>query len=182
MRVRLLLAAVATLIAVSLPAAPASAHTAMLRASPDRDATVGGSVRHVDLLFLERVTDASVTVTYNGVPVAGSTTVADGEVITFVLEQPLVDPGRYQVTYEMISFDSDFTTGGFFFTFDPVADQAARIEPPGSGESLTTTLVLSGIGLTVLVVLLGLFVWWLDNRRRQQYVDAAYGEEAWDDW
>ncbi len=177
--IKALLTTVVALAVTALLAPPASAHTAMLRASPDRDATAGGSIGFIDLEFLDPVTNASVRVTYNGAPMTGRTTVTAGEVITFTLDQPLTQPGRYQVNYEMISFDSDFTTGGFFFTFDPAADQMARIEPPGSGGFSTTTLALSGAGLTVLVALLALFVWRIDNRRREQILEATddYGAE-----
>lgn len=166
--IKALLTTVVALAVVILPAMPASAHTAMVRASPDRDAIAGGSISFIDLEFLDPVTSASVSVTYNGAPVSGRTTVGTGEVITFTLDQPLAQPGRYQVSYEMVSFDADFTTSGFFFTFDPTANQMARIEPPGPGGFSTTTLALSGAGLTVLVGLLALFVWRIDNRRREQ--------------
>jgi methionine-rich copper-binding protein CopC len=174
-----LLTAVVALAVTALLALPAGAHTAMLRASPDRDAIAGGSIGFIDLEFLDPVTEASVTVTYNGAPVAGRTTVADGEVITFTLDQPLAQPGRYQVNYEMTSFDSDFTTGGYFFTFDPAADQMARIEPAGSGGFPSTTLALSGAGLAVVVGLLALYVRRIDNRRREQLLEATddYGAE-----
>ncbi|MEL7207977.1 MAG: copper resistance protein CopC, partial [Actinomycetota bacterium] len=161
-------------------AVPASAHTAMLQASPDRDAVAGGSIAFIDLLFLDPVSEASVTVTFNGAPVAGRTTVDAGEVITFALDQPLAEPGRYQVGYEMVSFDSDFTTGGFFFTFDPAAEQMARIEQPGSGGLSPAILALSGAGLAVVVGLLGLFVWRIDSRRRQLLLDDEY--DSYDDY
>ena len=162
---------------------PAGAHTAMLRASPDRNATAGGSITVIDLEFLDPVTSASVAVTYNGVPVAGQTTVADGDLITFTLDQPLAEPGRYQVSYEMISFDSDFTTGGFFFTFDPAAAQAPRIEPSGPGGLSTTTLALSIIGLVTVITLLAFFVQRVDKRRRAQIVEFdGYDLGLDDDW
>ena len=179
MMIKALLTTAVALAVTGLLALPAGAHTAMLRASPDRDATVGGSIGFIDLEFLDPVTNASVTVTYNGAPVAGRTTVADGEVITFTLDQPLAESGRYQVNYEMTSFDSDLTTDGFFFTFDPAADQVARIEPSGSGGFSSTTLALSGAGLTAVVGLLALFVRRIDNRRREQVLEATddYGAE-----
>jgi hypothetical protein len=108
--------------------------------------------------------------------------VAEGAVITFTLDQPLTEPGRYQVSFEMISQDADFTTGGFFFTFDPAADQMSRIELPGSSGFSTATLVLSGVGLAVVATLLGLFVWRIDNRRRDQFVEATNDYDSWDDW
>ncbi|MEM7339731.1 MAG: copper resistance protein CopC [Actinomycetota bacterium] len=167
-------------------ATPASAHTAMLRASPDRDAIAGGPVQFIDLEFLDPITEAVVTVTYNGVPLAGRTTVADGEVITFTLDQPLTEPGRYQVSYEMISFDTDFTTGGFFFTFDPQADQVARLEPPGAGGFSPATTAISAAGLAVVVALLATFVWRMDGRRRDSYDDGHDGDVGYadyhDDW
>ena len=171
--IRALLATVVALAATAVLALPAGAHTAMLRASPDRDATAGGSIGFVDLEFLDPVTDATVTVTYSGLPVAGRTTVANGEVITFTLDQPLAQPGRYQVNYELISADGDFTTGGYFFTFDPAAGQVERIEPPGSGGFSSTTLALSGAVLILVVGLLALlFVRWIDNRRRGQILET----------
>lgn len=177
--IKALLATVVTLAVTALLALPAGAHTAMLRASPDRDSTAGGSISFIDLEFLDPVTEASVTVTYNGAPVAGLTTVTDGEVITFTLDQPLVQPGRYQVSYEMISVDGDFTTGGYFFTFDPAADQVERIEPSGSGGFSTTTLALLGAGLIVVIGLLALLVLRLDNRRHDQILEATddYGAQ-----
>ena len=162
-----MLGALAALAAVTLLAFPAGAHTAMLRASPDRDATAGGTISHIDLEFLDPVSSVVVSVTYNGVPLAGQTTVADGELITYTLDQPLAQPGRYQVNYEMISFDSDFTTGGFFFTFDPVADQVARIEPSGPGGLSPVTIAVSVVALIAVIGLLALFVRRIDNRRGQ---------------
>ncbi len=174
-RLKAIVAAAAVLGVLALLVPSASAHTAMLRASPDRDAIAGGTIAFIDLEFLDPVTEVSVTVTYNGVPVAGQTPVNAGELITYTLDQPLTQPGRYQVNYEMISFDSDFTTGGFFFTFDPEAEEAARIlEATGEGGlSTTTTLVVSGFGLTLLVGLLALFVWRLENRRQEQLTEAS---------
>lgn len=165
MMTKALITTVAALAVTALLALPTGAHTVMRRASPDRDATAGGSVGFVDLDFFGPVTDAAVTVAYNGVPVAGRTTVADGEVITFALDQPLAQPGRYQVSYEIISTDGDFTSSAFFFTYDPAADQPARIESSGSGGFSITTLVVSGAGLVVAVGLLALFVRRIDDRR-----------------
>lgn len=181
---RALIATVSALAVAALLAVPAAAHTAMLRASPDRDAIVGGSIGFVDLEFLDPVSEASVTVTYNGAPVAGRTTVTAGQVITFALDQPLTQPGRYQVDYEMISSDNDFTTGGYFFTFDPAAAPAGRIEASeSSGGFSTATLALAGAGLAVLVGLLALLAWRTGNRRRAQVLDTSVGHDAeFDHW
>jgi methionine-rich copper-binding protein CopC len=171
--IKALLTTLVALAVTALMAPPGSAHTAMLRASPGRDATAGGTIGFIDLEFLDPVTNAAVTVTYNGAPVAGGIAEPDGEVITFTLDQPLSQPGRYQVNYEMTSSDGDFTTGGYFFTFDPAADQVARIDPTGSGDFSSTTLALSGAGLAVVVALIALFVWQIENRRRQLILEAT---------
>ena len=68
MMIRALLTTAVALAVTGLLALPAGAHTAMLRASPDRDTTAGGSIGFIDLEFLDPVANASVTVTYNGAP------------------------------------------------------------------------------------------------------------------
>ena len=68
----------------------------------------------------------------------------------------------------MISSDGDFTTGGFFFTFDPTAAQPSRIGSSESGGGSSTTVALSAAGLLVLVGLLALVAWRIDNRRRER--------------
>ncbi len=164
------LTALVALVLAGLLALPADAHTAMLQGSPDRNAVVGGSIGVIDLEFLDSISNAAVTLTYNGAPVAGQTTVTEGEIITFTLAQPLTQPGRYQVSYEMISLDGDFTTGGYFFTFDPAAAQPARIEP-GSADGLSsTTLGALAIGCAVAAGLLAIGARQVSNRRREQFV------------
>jgi methionine-rich copper-binding protein CopC len=164
----------AALAVIALQALPAGAHTAMVRASPDRDATAGGLITVIDLEFLDPVADAVVGVTYNGAPVAGRTTMAAGEIVTFTLDQPLAQPGRYQVTYEMISDDGDFTTGGYFFTFDPAAGQPGRLEPSGGGGLSTTTLAgMVGLGLALLVGVPILVMLRKDAQRRERLLEPT---------
>ena len=174
--IRALFSTVIALATTAVLAVPAGAHTAMLQASPDRDAIVGGSVTVIDLEFLDPITDAAVSVTYNGVPVAGRTTVADGKLITFALDQPLSQPGRYQVSYEMISFDTDFTTGGFFFSYDPAAAPAERLELPSSSGLPTITVVLAGAGLALLAGFLALAIVRIERRRRRLLLEMADDE------
>ncbi len=162
---------VTALIAAAVLTLPAGAHTTLLRASPDRDATAGGAIAFIDLEFLDPVSDVSMVVAYNGTPLAGRIPVPDGEVITFALDRPLTQPGRYQVSYEMISFDGDFTTGGYFFTFDPVADQVDRIEPTAPGGLSPVVIALSGVGVIVVVAMLAMFVRRIDDRRQEQLAD-----------
>jgi hypothetical protein len=88
-------------------------------------------------------------------------------VITFTFDQALAQPGRYQVNYEMISTDGDFTTGGYFFTFDPLAEPPGRIDPSASSGLSTTVLAASGVGLAAAVGLISLVAMRTANRRRE---------------
>ena len=197
--------AAATFVAAILGiwSSPSNAHTALLQASPAADQTVGGVVEGIDLAFLDPISDAIVTVTYNGAPVPGATVVSNGELIRFEFEEPLAVDGRYQVFYEMTSFDLDYTTSGFFFTYAADAAPPVRLEAPNSGDG-SFPIVPTVIGTTVLVAALGIFVWRFDTRRREavaydgeQYYDessyhdfdygddrhdAGYGQPADDDW
>lgn len=158
-----------------LTARPASGHSALVGASPAPDETVGGTIDVVELAFNESVSQATITVSFNDQPLAGATTVANGEILRFQLDQALSMPGRYQISYEMISFDADFTTSAYFFTFDPAAPQPDRIsvgEPTGvalsdDGSSGTNWLLVAGSGAAAVaaVVVLALFVWRLDAQR-----------------
>lgn len=169
----LLLAAI-----IGLWATPATAHTALLEASPGPDQTAGGTIEGIDLAFLDPVTNAIVTVSYNGEAIAGTTTISDGELVRFEFERPLDLDGRYQVDYEMISFDSDFTTSGFFFTYTADAPEPARLSAPGSEGTSQTVLLASIAGITVLMCALAVFIWNLEGKRRKE----RFAVEADDDW
>ncbi|MDH3682340.1 MAG: copper resistance protein CopC [Acidimicrobiia bacterium] len=167
--------------ALGLWMAPVGAHTALLQASPGPDQTAGGTIDFVDLAFLDPVSDAIVTLSFNGEPIAGVTTVSDGEIVRFELDDPLQLPGRYQVFYEMTSYDADYTTSGYFFTYAADAPQPARIALPGdeSGDTSLLPIVATAVGLASLVGLLAAFVWRLDAKRRQQ-IQADTGSAS--DW
>lgn len=155
---------------------PAGAHSALIETSPGLDETAGGTVDFVELAFNEPVADAVVTVSYNEEPLAGVTTVTDGEIIRFDLDGPLTLPGRYEVSFELISFDADRTTSAFFFTYATDAPQPTRIDLTG-GEGSTDAgsggrnwILIGGSSLLVasLVGLLAVFVWRVDAKRRPE--------------
>lgn len=176
-RLGVLLTAV-TLVVIAALGSAAGAHTAMLRGSPDRNAVVGGAIDAIDLEFLDPVTETVVTVSYNGTPLAGQTPVADGEIITHALARPLVEAGRYQVSYEMISADGDFTTGGYFFTFDPTAPPPPRIQVESGSGGFSIGLLPVLIGLCGLAGVLGLLVWWSGRRRHPLILDASESDQV----
>lgn len=167
--------AVAAILVFLLAVRPAAAHSALVGASPAPDETVGGTIDVVELAFNESVSQATITVSFNDQPLAGATTMANGEILRFQLDQALSVPGRYQISYEMISFDTDFTTSAYFFTFDPAAPQPDRIgvgETTGvvisdAGTSGTNWLLVVGsaVGAVAAVVVLAAYVWRLDAQR-----------------
>jgi hypothetical protein len=73
------------------------------------------------------VSDAVVTVNRDGVDVPGSMLETDGQVIQFAFDSALSEPGRYEVVYEMISFDRDETDASFFFDYVPDAPPPVRL-------------------------------------------------------
>ncbi|MCP3992582.1 MAG: hypothetical protein GY724_26155 [Actinomycetia bacterium] len=160
---------------VGLPMAPVGAHSAMIDASPAPDETVGGTIDIVELAFNEPVSEAVITVSYNEEPLAGVTTMTEGEIIRFELDDALEVPGRYEVSFEMISSDTDYTTSAFFFTYEADAPQPAQIGETDrvgltSGDSGGTSRILIGamaILLATVFGLLAIFVWRVDARRRR---------------
>lgn len=145
---------------------PAAAHTDLLQASPGPGQRAGGDVDFVDLAFLEPVSGATVTVIHDGETVPGSTTVTEGSIIRFVFDEPLTSSGSYEVSYAMISYDLDQTTGGFSFTFEPDAPQAQRIgtvEPEGRNW---LQIVATGVLIVALAGAAFLFLSRLESKRR----------------
>lgn len=150
-----------------LTASPAAAHTELLQASPGPGQRAGGEIDFVDLAFLEPVSDARIRVVHDGEEVPGTVVVPDGSIIRFELDEPLATAGRYEVTYQVISFDRDETEGRFSFTYEPGAPQARRIGDPGgpAGRNwvrivATVVLIASLAGVAFLVLAR------LESRRR----------------
>ncbi len=150
----LVLAAVATVLGAAT-ARPAVAHTELLQASPGPGQVAGGEIDFVDLAFLEPVSDVTVTVSRSGAEIPATVPVADGRIIHVELGDPLTEPGRYDVAYELTSADLDRTSGAFFFTYDPAATPARRI---GAGPAAPTdrnwALVVTTIALGAVVLAL----------------------------
>ena len=161
-------AVMAALGGVAGQADPAAAHTELLQTSPGASQRVGGTTEFIDLAFLEPVTEATIEVELEGRPVEGETITSEGTIIRFQLDEPLSEPGRYDVRYRMISFDLDESEGAYWFTYAPEAPEAQRlgaVEPPSSGLNwvgivATAVLVASLAGLAFM------FLSRLESRRR----------------
>lgn len=155
----LVAALVAALVAVLVAAGPASAHTDLLQASPGPGQQTGGTVDFVDLAFLDRVSDVAISVTHGGQPVPGTVTVPDGQIIRFVFDQPLSDPGRYDVTYLRTSSDFDRTAETYFFTYEPASPQAfhlGQVSPPAAASGSGRNWIEIGALAVLVVALAGL--------------------------
>lgn len=152
---------------------PAAAHTDLLQASPGAGQRAGGRIDFVDLVFFEPVTDAEISVLLDGESLPGRTTVPDGSIIRFSLDEPLSEAGSYEVRYSMISYDLDPHQSSYTFAFDPDAPQALRIgevEPEGRNwPQIIATIVL----VACLAGLAFLFLGRLEARRRLARPDGA---------
>ncbi|MEM8925631.1 MAG: copper resistance protein CopC [Actinomycetota bacterium] len=155
------------------PTAPAFAHTDLLQASPGPGQLVGGTVEVIDLVFTEPITEARVTVTRDGQDVPGTMVNTDGIIIRFELDEPITEPGRYDVRYEMISFDLDDTADGFFFEYEPSAPEPFRLgvvqEPEGTNWVMVAA---SAVLMAALAGLLFIFVKRVDGQRRAGVLDG----------
>lgn len=159
------------LLVLGLWVAPTSAHTSLLQTSPTIGQAAGGTIDFVDLAFAEPVSEAVVTVTFDGQVVPGTTTVAEGQIIRFEFDGPIETPGQYTVQYSLISFDLDETESIFFFVYDPDAAQPPRLglasaDSDSSGPNWTQIIASAALAAS-LAGLLGLFVTRLDAKRRR---------------
>ncbi len=175
-------AAVLALVVASLgnlvvAAGPASAHASLIQSSPGPGQVVGGTLDFVDLAFVDVVSQAKVLVSHNGIEVPGTTAADSGVIIRFTFNQPLTDPGRYDVTYSWLASDGHPTEEVYAFTYQPSAKPAFRIGQPG-GPSTSPggrSWLKIGIFAVLVVALAGLalmFLLQVQNRR-----SAADGAE-----
>lgn len=177
--VRLIISGLLLLLTVvTVGASPAAAHGKLLQASPGPGQKAGGVVDFIDLAFLEDATDAVVSVTKDGAPVPGTTTVANGRIVRYAFNPPLSVPGRYDVTFTATWVDKDRVTEAYYFTYDAAAPAPVHIgsvdnlpEPKSSWSSVkivaTVVLITAMFGLAVLYVLQ------LERRRSQAAAEAA---------
>lgn len=145
-------------------AAPAGAHTDLIRSSPAVGASVGGDVHFVDLVFGEPISGLNVVVIDpSGQEVSGQLNVDEGAVALYTLDESISESGRYEVSYTMTSFDNDFTEREFFFIYDESSAQPFRFAPDGSiivepaGRNwlslISTVLMISSVVGVALLVL-----------------------------
>jgi LPXTG-motif cell wall-anchored protein len=127
------LLALAALLAVLLPGAPAWAHNALAEANPDKNATLKKSPSEVKLRFLQKLNPDYTIITLSDAAQAKVETSApkvDGATGMVSLGAPLVN-GVYTVAYQVVSTDGHTVKGSYRFTVnDPAAAAAPTAEAP----------------------------------------------------
>lgn len=117
-------AALAGVLALAAPPAPAFAHAHLRSAQPAVDGTARTGVQDVRITYTEAVEPRFCQVTVTGpdgkpVPAAApSTDPADAKILVLHLAQPLA-PGAYQVEWHATSVDTHKTEGKYGFTVAP---------------------------------------------------------------
>ncbi|MGI9615774.1 MAG: copper resistance CopC family protein [Acidimicrobiales bacterium] len=144
----------------------AGAHTELLQASPGAGQRAGGEIDFLDLAFLEPVSDATVEVLHDGQLVPGSMIVSDGSIIRFEFDEALTSSGTYEVSYAMISYDLDATSGQFSFTFEPGAPQARRIGTVEPEPRNWLPIIATGVLIAALVAAAFVFLSRVEAKRR----------------
>jgi len=80
--------AVVALVLAFAPFTAAGAHTDLLQGSPGPAQRVGGTVDFIDLVFVDVVTEATITLEDpSGQVVDGVTTVSDGQILRYEMEE-----------------------------------------------------------------------------------------------
>jgi len=126
-------AAAASIVAVSA-GGPASAHNALVEATPKRNAVLREAPAGIKLKFLQTVDDRSLSIDVVGAEkqkISTQAPKADGKLATVEFADPLPD-GEYTVTYRVVSHDGHPVQGSYGFTVrgpDAIAKPSATAEP-----------------------------------------------------
>ena len=177
--VRLFISGLLLLLTVAtVGVSPAAAHGKLLQASPGPGQNAGGVVDFIDLAFLEDATDAVVTVTKDGAPVPGTTTVTSGRIVRFAFNPPITAPGRYDVTFTATWVDQDRVSEAYYFTYDAAAPAPVHIgsvddlpQPRSSWSSVK--IVATVVLITAMFGLAALYVLQLERRRSRAAAGGA---------
>jgi methionine-rich copper-binding protein CopC len=180
--VRRLLAVLAAIVVVLLPAAPAWAHNQLIGTAPAADATLAEPPTSVTLTFVQPLNPKFTTIVVSDAArrrePAGAPAI-DGGKGTVTLTEPLAN-GGYTVAYRIVSVDGHVVQGSYDFTVAdpalPAAPAAAASAAPASAAASSSggipPGVLIGIGV-VLVLLAGAAVYlWVSARGRSTATES----------
>jgi MYXO-CTERM domain-containing protein len=173
---------------VGMSAGPAASHAQLVSSTPADRATIREAPNQVTLEFSGKIIPDSASVTAAG-PEGEQELAATGSGTTVTARWPTAwRVGDFQVNYRVASSDGHIMTGATRFTVaaapgntstatavpentpTPDSDQAAVETSTTGGDNApgsVPTWLLAVIGLAAL----GLLLWWLLNRRREQADD-----------
>jgi copper transport protein len=147
----MLMIGVATLL---VPATPASAHAALIGASPTPGSIIGTSPTEITVTFSESVTPVAGRIQVlapDGKRISGTAT-ADGSVLHIPVRQADQPLGTYLVSYRVISADSHPVGGGLTFSVGAPSARPPQAVAAGTRRSVAvavpTARYLGYAGLT----------------------------------
>jgi methionine-rich copper-binding protein CopC len=142
-RLTMVVAAIAIAAAVTLPAAPAAAHTELKSTDPAKGSTVTTALATVTLTFEEPVRQRTTEVTVTG-PDGISYSDGAARVVDATVQQTVkpLPAGAITVAWKTTAPDGDPISGTFGFTYAPPAQPSATPSPaanstPGSTAGST---------------------------------------------
>ena len=149
----------------------AGAHAEMRQSAPRPTQVVGGVVNRVEMEFREPIQphdSNGVALQYPDGTLILTAIAVDGHLVRGRFD-PLTEPGRYKVIWELLDqSDGDWATEEFEFTYDPAAAPpewlpASAAEGSGGGGGISgSTLAL----IVIIPVAVVLAVWLFWPRRR----------------
>jgi copper transport protein len=156
--VRVLIVAMIGLGTLVLPAAPASAHAAMLAATPEPGSVVASAPSEITVTFTEGITpvpDRTQVLAPNGKRVTGLVT-ATGSTLRIQVrraDQPL---GTYLVSYRIVSGDSHPVGGAMTFSVGAPSARPPESDPGSVHPSVTAAVpTIKFIGYAGLTLIIG---------------------------
>ena len=169
--------AVAAVLAVLLPGAPAWAHAQLVASDPAKDATLATAPAAITLGFSERLNPDFTTIVLSDAAkqrVPASAPAVEGGESTITPAAPLRN-GAYTVAYRVVSVDGHTVQGSYAFTVaDPAlpATPAATAAPapviatPADGSDGVPPGVLIGLGGLGVLLAAGAVALYMSGRRR----------------
>jgi hypothetical protein len=125
-------------------------------ASPGPDATVGGEIDQIELLYDDILATVGGAVTGPGGDVLAAEFVIDNQIRALVeLAEPLSAPGEYTVRSEVVSVVGNEVDESYAFTYEPDAAEPQLVFPPedDSGSPVLFWSLVAA-GAAVIIVLL----------------------------
>jgi hypothetical protein len=168
------LLALAAMLAVLAPGAPARAHAQLVSTDPAKDVTLTGAPAAVTLTFSERLNPDFATIVVSDAAtrrIATSAPVIDAATGTVTLTRPLAN-GVHTVAYRLVSVDGHTLQGSYAFTLaDPALPPATGAAVPGAaapaagsgGIPVGVLIALAAFGVILVAIALFLYV---SGRRR----------------